>query len=459
MDLSARVLWREGMHLAQHHFQAQSRYFEHSIAFALTHLFHRPYGVAACEFDVEALRNGTIGLVHARGIMPDGLPFHFPEADPLPAPRDVRPLLSPTRDTHLVHLAIPPYRQGQGNCALDPDANGRDLRYVASTELTPDETTGTDPKPVSVARKNFGLLLDVELREGLVVLPVARVRRDGAGHLVFDTEFIPPLLQIGASEPLMHLLQRLAEMLEAKSDALSGTGKGGGKAAGAKSRDVASFWMAHSIQTSLAGLRHHLAARRSRPEELFLELGRLAGALCTFALESHPRTLPAYDHDHLEECFGALDRHIRAHLDVAVATHAIAIPLDRPRKFLHTGKLADRRCLGPSQWILGVRPGKAAIKATQLVSAVPQLMKICSAQHIARLVKEAFPGMPLEHLPVPPAGIVPQGDTQYFRLGLSGPCWESLVETAEVGIYVPESLAAAEVELHVVLAAESRAGR
>ena len=42
-----------------------------------------------------------------------------------------------------------------------------------------------------------------------------------------------------------------------------------------------------------------------------LEMLRLGGALCTFALDSHPRDLPLYDHNNLSECFERLDRHIR----------------------------------------------------------------------------------------------------------------------------------------------------
>jgi type VI secretion system protein ImpJ len=452
MELSARVLWREGMPLAQHHFQGQSRYFERSLAFALTHLYHKPYGLSGLELDAEALRNGTVALLHARGIMPDGLPFNFPEADAIPEPRDIRPLLAPTQDMHRVYLAIPSYRPGGPNCALQDEADGRERRYIAATAMTPDDTTGEDSRPVGVARKNFALLLDAELREGLVTLPLVQVRRDGAGQLVYDAEYIPPLLQIGASERVMQVLQRLVEILDAKADALALAGRGG-------ARDVASLWLAHAIQSSLAGLRHHLTVRRSRPEAVYLELSRLAGALCTFALDVHPRTLPAYDHDALAECLGALDRHIRGQLDLAASSNAIEIPLERARKLLLTGTVADRRCFGSAQWVLGVRPGAPGGDSTQLIAVVPQVVKVCSAEHIARLVKEAYPGLPLEHLPIPPSGLAARAGTQYFRIGQGGPCWVSMTQTGQVGIYVPQALAAAEFELRVVLEADARPAR
>src|SRR5688572_10178725 len=101
MTTLSRVVWSEGMHLAQHHFQAQNRYFEDLIAFTVSNLFFKPYGLVACTLDEEALLNGTVSLIHARGALPDGLTFNFPEDDP-PQPLAIRELFSPTQDTHLV---------------------------------------------------------------------------------------------------------------------------------------------------------------------------------------------------------------------------------------------------------------------------------------------------------------------------------------------------------------------
>src|SRR5262245_49567132 len=109
------VLWHEGMHLAQHHFQLQSRYFEDSIHFAVTHLFYQAYGLSGIELDSEALRNGTVSVVHARGVMPDGLTFHCPDGDPAPQPLEIRERFSPTADSHIVYLSIPPHRSGHAN--------------------------------------------------------------------------------------------------------------------------------------------------------------------------------------------------------------------------------------------------------------------------------------------------------------------------------------------------------
>jgi len=444
----SKVVWHEGMHLTQHHFQLQSQYFEDSVTFALAQLFFRPYGLAGGELDAEALRNGTVSLIHARGVMPDGLAFHFPDADPPPPARQIRDLFAPTQDRHVIALALPPRRPGGANCALEAQADG-DARYVAASRSVRDETTGRDERPVSVGRKNFRLLVDTEPRGDLVVLPLAQVRRDGAGQFIYDPEYIPPLLQIGASGALLDLLRRLVEILTAKSEALVGQRRREGKGlAEYAAREVANFWLAHAVHSTLAPLRHHLEARRAPPEEVFRELARLAGALCTFSLDADPRALPAYDHDRLDECFGALERHIRTQLELVVPTNCIAVPLARTRRLLHAGAVRDPRCFQPSRWILGVRSQTPPV---DLISAVPTLVKVCAAQHLARLVSAGLPGLALEHLPAPPSSVARTPGTTYFGVDRAGPCWDALTKTGEVGVYVPDALADAEFDLVVVL--------
>ena len=444
----SRVVWHEGMHLAQHHFQAQSRYFEDSIGFAVGQLFYRPYGVAGLELDPEALRNGTVALVHARGTLPDGLSFHFPESDPLPAPLEIRELFSPTVDSQTVLLTVPAYRPGRANTAVGSAATDGEPRFISETTAVRDEITGQDEKPVPLARKNFHLALDDgQPHDGTVALPLARVRRDGAGHFVYDPDYVPPCLQIGASPQLMGLLKRVVEILDGKSLAMSARRKQEQKSvADYAASEVADFWLTHTVHSGLAPLRHHLLARRSRPEQLYVEMSRLAGALCTFSLDSHPRTLPLYDHDQLAETFGALEKHIRAHLEVIVPTSYVSIALAAQADYLHFGTVSDKRCFDTSRWFLAVR---AAMGEGDLIASVPGLVKVCSQKYVSRLVKEALPGLALEHVPSPPAAISPRIGTCYFRIQQQGPCWDAMKKAGDVGVYLPQSFPGAEIEIRV----------
>ncbi|HXE59579.1 MAG TPA: type VI secretion system baseplate subunit TssK, partial [Gemmatimonadaceae bacterium] len=172
------------------------------------------------------------------------------------------------------------------------------------------------------------------------------------------------------------------------------------------------------------------------------------GALCTFSLDAHPRMLPSYDHDHLEVCFDTLDRHIRASLDIIIPTNCVSVPLRATSAFMYTGPVSDTRCFGRARWFLGLR---SAVGEAETITRVPRFVKVCSAKFTPELVKRAFPGLTLEHVPAPPAALSPRVDSQYFSISKAGPCWDTLVQTQEIGVYVPDALPGADVQVLILL--------
>src|SRR5215469_13596409 len=147
----SKLVWEEGMYLAPHHFQAQSRYFEDLIYFTTSALWFEPYGLVGYELDPEAIRNGMVSVVHARGIFPDGLPFQMPESDPLPAARSITEIFPPSAESLAVMLALPPHRSSAPNCTVEGEAPDG-VRYVAESRQLADDVTGTDEKSVRLGR-------------------------------------------------------------------------------------------------------------------------------------------------------------------------------------------------------------------------------------------------------------------------------------------------------------------
>ena len=448
MKLLSRVVWAEGMYLAPHHFQAQNRYFEEAVHFATTSLWRDAFGLAACQLDADALRNGTVSLLHARGMFQDGLPFDIPECDPRPDAHNIVEKFLPTTDSLTVALAIPRWVQGHQNCDLDPYPTGN-VRYLSTTEMVHDENTGLEPKPVQIGRKNIRLVVLPADDPNLLTLPIARVMRDQSGHFVYDPAFVPPCLRVSASERLSSMLQRLVQILEEKSAVVTGEQQSGEKfQTGMSARQVAQFWFLHAINSSLTPLRHILLAKHQHPEDLFREMSRLAGALCTFSLDSNPRILPAYDHADPGPGFSALEEHILRHLEIIVPAQAIVIPLKPAARYFYEGDVRDQRCLGPSRWMLGIR---SPVGEADLISKTLQLVKVCSAQFVPELVKRALPGLRLDHRQVPPAAVSARVDSQYFVIQRNGPCWEHIMQKRKVGVYVPGELPSPELELIVLL--------
>jgi type VI secretion system protein ImpJ len=449
MKLLNKPVWAEGMYLGPHNFQAQSRYFEDSLNFVTTSLWRDAYGFAGLQFDDDALRNGTLSLTNGRGLFEDGLAFDFPGSDSAPAPREFGALFSPVADHLTMHLAVPAHQQEGRNTSLDNGAPAS-VRYHSREQELPDENTGRDEKKIKVGCKNLQLLAEAEVTDQFVSLPLVRIVRSGSGKFETDFSFVPPCLALSASGSLTGMLRRLIDILDDKSAifAREQQQRQGQFQAGLSAHHVAQYWFLHALNSSVSTLRHFLLSKHVHPQELFREMSRLAGALCTFGLEVHPRSLPVYDHRNIGACFEALDQHIRRHLEIVMPSKAITIPLRSVGNSLYEGEVNDERCVGASRWLLEIR---SPIGEADLIARVPQLVKVCSARFVVELVKRALPGLGLKHLAVPPAEVAVKVESQYFVLNRTGPCWENIVQTRKAGVYVPGEIPSPEMSLIVLL--------
>ncbi|MCU0226793.1 MAG: type VI secretion system baseplate subunit TssK [Bryobacterales bacterium] len=449
MKQLSKVVWAEGMYLGPHHFQAQNRYLEDAIHFTAESLFFEGFGFAGLQLDADALRNGTLSMLHARGLTHDGVPFQMPEADPVPPTREIKELFPPTSTSLMAYLAIPEHKENDRNCVLPGDAATNGARYFALERKMVDEVSGRDEKPVFIGKKNFCLLLETENLAGYEVLPMARILRDGAGNYIFDSNFMPPLLDISASETLLMIVRRLSEMMEEKSRMLSGELQTGSRFQQSMSgRDIATFWFLHAIHTAIPAFRHLFRARRGHPELLYQEMARLAGALCTFGTDTHPRQLPLYDHRNPEVAFLGLDEHIRRHLEYVVPSNVIHLKFRQTKPNFWSADVSDDRCFGRSRWVFGIH---ARVGEADLIRRTDQLVKVCSEKFVPELVRRALPGLPMQHLSVPPAAVRQKVEAQYFSLTKTGPCWDHLTQTKVVGVYVPSDIPDPEIEVQVIL--------
>ena len=451
MKFLSRVVWSEGMYLGPHHFQTQSRYVEDTIGFLVSSLWHEPWGLLHIEFDQEAVRNGNAILLHASGRFSDGLIFEIPTSDPAPPPRNLVEAFPSTEAALPLYLAVP-VRTDKG---LDCDVNGTldGTRFQVMARALRDETNGIDEREVDLGRKNFTLITEAEIDRNVSTIPVARILRDGHGHFVLDPEFVPTCLRISASEQLMLMTKRLLDVIGEKSGTISrGTRKQGRFEAGTSALDVANYWFLHALYSQMATLRHLSVTKHAHPEELFVELSRLAGALCTFAVESDPRTLPSYDHRDPGPAFRELDAHIRRHLEIVVPSNSVVLNFQPAAPYIKEADVSDERCLRRCRWILGMR---SSLGEADLMRMVPTLVKVCSAKFVPELVKRALPGLTLTHLPVPPSALRAEADMQYFVVEITGPCWEHILQTRRVGVYVPGDISNAEFSLTVIVESSS----
>jgi type VI secretion system protein ImpJ len=442
------VIWAKGTFLTPQHLQMQDRYLENSLQFQLDALSFRPWGFRELTLNQEALAGGNFAIHSASGIMPDGLPFEIPGADPAPAPKPILPYFDQDQETLDVYLAIPHHREQALNVSVAQQRNA-DTRYLAEIVNLRDENTGLAERPIQVAKKNFRLLVEGESLEGSTHLRVARVRRTPAGMLQIDDAIVPPLLDIGANERLMAMVKRLVEILGAKSSILSGTRRQrSASLADFTQADIGNFWLLFTVNNYFPVLRHIHEVRRGHPEFLFHTLTSLAGVLTTFSMKIQPRDLPLYDHVELGDCFGNIYEKLLELLETVIPSNCVSLPLKLAQQSIYATPIDDDKYLVGTRMYLSV---SSDMPAGELMKKVPQLVKVCSASQIDALVKQALPGIQLTHAPSPPSSIPIKLNCQYFSLNQSGAAWETVGRARNLAAYVPNDIPNPNLELIILL--------
>lgn len=441
------VIWAKGTFLSPQHLQIQDRFLESSLAFRQDALSFRPWGLKDLRIDQEALAAGDFVVSQASGLMPDGLPFDIPEADPAPPLKQLAHYFEPDQETADVYLAIPDYRERGSNVSMA--RQNVDSRYLAEVLLVRDENSGLSEKPIQIARKNFRLLVEGESRLGTTGLRIARVKKTPAGSFQLDPQFVPPLLDIAANDYLISILRRLVEIVSAKSSTLGGMRRQKNQSlADFTTADVANFWLLYTVNSSFPLLRHLFEVKRGHPEGLFAAMTALAGRLTTFSLKIQPRDLPIYDHDELGRCFTDLDVKLRELLETVVPSNFVSLPLKLVQPSIYATAVADDRYLVNTKMYLAVN---AEMKEAELISKAPYLVKVCSATHIETLIRQALPGVQLTHVPNPPSALPMKLNYVYFSLNQAGAAWEAIGRARNLAAYVPSEFPNPQLELMILL--------
>jgi type VI secretion system protein ImpJ len=441
------VIWSKGTFLTPQHLQLQDRFVEDSLLFRLQALKFCPWGFSELTIDQERLTEGQFLIVRAAGIFPDGLLFDIPDADPPPPSKALADHFGSDTNALDVFLVVPDYRERGLN--VSTAARNGDTRYVAETVAFRDENTGGGEKQVQIARKNLRLLVDGESLQGHTVLRVANVERTEAGTFRMNPRFVPPLLNINASDYLGGILRGLIEVLAARSSQLSGMRRQKNLSlADFTASDIADFWLLYTINSNFPIFQHAFEIRGGHPEELYAAMVALASSLTTFSQTIQPRDLPLYDHERIGSVFAALDEKLRALLETVIPTNLVALPLKKVANSIYATSLDDEKYLRKTRMFLAI---SAELKEDELIRKVPQLLKTCSATHIDHLIKQALPGIQLTHLPSPPNAIPIKLKYQYFALNQSGAAWEAVTRAHNFAAYVPGELPNPELELLILL--------
>ncbi len=445
-----RPLWAAGALLCPQQFQQQARWEawanENIAQLALVH----PWGVRAVAFDPHALHLGKLKATRICMRMPDGTLIDSDNVDQLPPALELVRVLPETSQQATLLLALPLEQANGNNCVFEGKQAERPTRYRQVWRQVQD-AYADETQSMGVLEQALSLRLSSNDNGDYLTCPVVRLIRDGQGAWILDPEYVPPLLSFAAHPGLVNELDNLLTQLSAKRQRLMGMRRESNqRMADFAVADVSLFWLLNALNTYQPVLADLKAYPDRHPEQVYLELVKLAGSLLTFSLDQDLDSIPAYRHDALEHVFMPLLRTLSKLLEASLPSRVIALDLEAVDANRWQARLSDARLREPqgADFYLSVR---CALPAAQLQSQFPRLCKAGAPDDVAHLVNAALDGVPLKSLSHVPAAIPLRLENQYFALDLSHPKGQAMLNAGTCAFYVPSTLADVKLELFAVL--------
>ncbi|MFK8330592.1 type VI secretion system baseplate subunit TssK [Pseudomonas sp. BJa5] len=445
-----RPLWVAGAMLSPQQFQQQARWEAWTNECVARLSLVHPWGVQAASFDLEALRLGKLKATRLCLRMPDGTLIDTDHADPLPPALEIS-RLSTDDNLHLTVVLSLPMEQANGNnCLFEGSRNDRPMRYRQAWRDVQD-VFADEVESMGVLEHSLTLRLESDDNADYLTCPVVRLVRDSQGGWCLDPDHVPPLLSVAAHPGLQAQLHNLQTQLSAKRQRLMGMRRESNqRMADFAVADVSLFWLLNALNTYEPVLADFLAHPARHPEQLYLELTKLAGSLLTFSLEHDIEQLPAYRHEQLESVFAPLIRLLSTLLEASLPSRVIALALEeqganRWKVSLNDARLREHEGV---DFYLSVR---CRLPAVQVQSQFPRLCKVGTPDEVDQLVNAALDGVPLQPLSHVPAAIPLRLENQYFALDLAHAKGRAMLAEGVCAFYVPATLAEVKLELFAVL--------
>jgi len=288
-----KIIWRDGQPINAGYLQQQTEYFETLIRHQNPNIYN--WGFWEVEFDSEKFLQGEIALIKGRGIFPDGTLFEISEPLFLTIPE----ISTSTK----VYLAIP-VSNGQ---EIDLDSKSdHAFRYQVTYAKCQDITLPSDSGStfeLKMAMPNLQLLLETEMDQQWIALPVARIKLEDA-QIVFDETYWAPSLNSFSDSSVTgrQLIQLLAELLNKLAQfhrhlqaKLTNNSFGGAF--------TVNHFLLHVVNKYQAQLQHLSTLPKVHPEQFFSYLLSLVTDLTALAAEC-PEV--RYEHDNPSNGFTQL---------------------------------------------------------------------------------------------------------------------------------------------------------
>lgn len=428
MNKPEKVVWTEGMFLRPHHFQSAESFLHSHIREWGT--LQRPWlwGFLEFELDEALLKQGSVALNRASGLLPDGTWFSFHSATQGPPPLAIEENVTNEK----IVLALPA-RRGSREPLIFNEEKESLARYITFEEDVEDNNAlSLGEATLQFARLRLRLMPERELTAEWTAIGLVRViEKRNDNQLSLDNGYIPPMLNAVNSTQIIAMANDLSGLLAQRSEQLGQRLQQPGRF---NTSEMADFMLLALINRQAALTGHLKTQPLLHPETLWREWLAFAGEVATWSGERRVATpLPQYDHDNLAQCFGRLTFLLRQSLSLVMEDSAVQLPLTQRTHNLNVSTVPESSMLREFGFVLAV---KASVSTDTLRTHFPAQMKIAPVTKIRDLVQLQLPGLTLRNMSVAPPQIPWHAGYNYFELEKNGELWQEMEKSGTFALHL-----------------------
>jgi type VI secretion system protein ImpJ len=357
----------------------------------------------------------------------------MPSNDTLPKTRSFKELFNAMDEKLEVYLSIPLENENGRNCQLESENKGNVYRYKMITSEIYDDNLGINPRKLGVSKANFQFLFGTESLEEFSSIKIGETHRTSDGSFNMDNSFIPPVLNIAASDQLMNYFREILSGLVSKSKALRDQRKQ--PKIDFTITEVEKLMMLNIVNTYIPLYNQFYNSRNIHPEALYNAFLLLAGQLITFTgdFSSDELEFIQYDHKNLTSIFSTIYHKLMVLLNIEkkLVRKDTSIPLKKQGDSLYISQLTDSTLANNLYLSVG-----CDFPENKVISDFPQNVKIAAYEEIFAVLQAGIQGVSIEHISRPPKGLAEGANLYYFRIIKEGRFWDKVSSKLSIAFFL-----------------------
>jgi len=314
------------------------------------------------------------------------------------------------------------------------DSQQKILPFVSQDLTKVDLNTGKNDHNVKVLVWNVIIFFEKPSADEFQSIKIAQIILPPNGDIpIIDHEYIPPLLNINASDTfkirLNNILNRLHKHYTLLKDQLI------------EKRSLLTadpfyvlndHMMSGALLSSIYVLEHLNETQNTHPQYVYIELLRLAGFLSSLC-SNVPVNIPSYNHNELTVVLNELIEQISRLLRGGHFSEFIGVNFENSGNIFSC--LIDQTLFDQNPTFYLCVDSESSEREVDEIFNISKI-KIAPKSKLAFLYQHKMAGFLWERIRRPPQGMQDRNGLHYFRLNISkeSTLWQTLINVSELGI-------------------------